>query len=79
MSNKSEVLQPWEALANAIVIQAAKDYKAAYRKLNNSRKKNSEAERMKNECLRFFRSKWFTELTKVDGEYLIRRLNKEAG
>lgn len=33
---------------------------------------------MKDECLWFFRSKWFTALTEVDPEFLIRKLDAEV-
>lgn len=56
-------------LAGAIVIQAAKDYEDSLRNGNNERIK---------ECERFFRSKWYRELTNVDGEYLIERLREKA-
>ncbi len=70
-------LDPYEELANAIVLQAVKDYRDAVKKLSRGRK-NTEAERMKNECLRFFRSGWFTKLTDVDPEFLIRKLDEEV-
>ena len=33
---------------------------------------------MKEECLRFFRSQWFTQLTRMEPEFLIRRLGEEV-
>ena len=56
---------PYENLANAIVLQAVKDYRLT----------DDEAELA--EIERFFRSDWFGVLTDVDPEYLIRRLRKE--
>jgi hypothetical protein len=58
-------LNPYENLANAIVLQAVKDYRLT----------DDEAELA--EIERFFRSDWFGGLTDVDPEYLIRRLRKE--
>jgi hypothetical protein len=58
-------LNPYENLANAIVLQAVKDYRLT----------DDEAELA--EIERFFRSDWFGVLTDVDPEYLIRRLRKE--
>jgi len=58
-------LNPYENLANAIVLQAVKDYRLT----------DDEAELV--EIERFFRSDWFGVLTDVDPEYLIRRLRKE--
>ena len=59
----------YENLANAIVEQAVKDYRAAKRTGNSGRIAS---------IRRFFRSDWFRTLTDVDGEYLIRKLDKEA-
>ena len=65
----------YQALANAIVIQAAKDYKSALRTLRNhpeSRVTLSEALSLE----KFFRSGWCSMLTDIDGEYLIKRLRR---
>ena len=58
-------MNPYENLANAIVLQAVKDYR-----LTDDEVELAEIER-------FFRSDWFGVLTDVDPEYLIRRLRKE--
>ena len=58
-------MNPYENLANAIVLQAVKDYRLI----------DDEAELA--EIERFFRSDWFGVLTDVDPEYLIRNLRKE--
>jgi len=68
----------YENLANAVVLQAAKDYRVALKCLGmNPENKKALAER--NEVERFFRSQWYRFLTSVDGEMLIRTLNEEAG
>ena len=65
-------------LANAIVLQAVKDWRAARRKLK--RKSQNESARIELEsCERFFSSDWFTELTDVDGGVLLRKLYEEDG
>lgn len=67
----------YQALANAIIIQAAKDYKAQLRSLK--RHPNSYAARMNaKELESFFRSRWFSILTDVNGEYLIKKLREEV-
>lgn len=67
----------YENLANAIILQAVKDYQMALKCLkNNPKDKVSLSD--KNEIERFFRSQWFTALTKVDGEMLIASLNTEV-
>ena len=68
---------PFENLANAIVKQAADDYEAALRKLKkNPRNKAAMGEAM--ELENFFHSGWYGVLTKVDPDYLIRRLREEV-
>ena len=67
---------PYERLANAIVIQAADDYRIALKKIK-AHPKNKEAISEALELERFFRSGWYSQLTSVDGEYLIRRLQEE--
>lgn len=70
-------MDPYENLANAIILQAVKDYRQALKLLGRNSKCTS-AISTKDECERFFRSEWFSFLTSVDGEMLIRRLKKEA-
>lgn len=67
---------PYENLANAIVLQAVKDYRSALRTLK--RNKNSySARRMKEEVERFFLSDWFSELTELNGAFLMRKIREE--
>ena len=54
-----------ELLANAIILQAVKDYRHTY--LPQTRA----------EIKRLFRSEWFRALTRLDGETLITRLENE--
>ena len=73
---KKPELDPYQELANAIVIMAAKDYRHALR--IQRRNPDSHAARIKtDEIERFFRSDWYRLLTNVDGEMLIRRLREE--
>lgn len=72
----SKYLDPYENLANGIILQAVEDYRKALKKLSkNSRNKDAEAEAASIE--QFFRSEWFEMLTDVDGQYLIRRIGEE--
>lgn len=64
-------------LANAIIIQAAKDYKKALRRLKKF-PRDKEVRHIKRDCERFFRSGWFERLTDLNGEVLIRKLNEEV-
>lgn len=67
----------YENLANAIVLQAVRDYRMALKCLKaNPRNKAALAD--KDEVERFFRSDWFSVLTSVDGEMLILSLQKEV-
>ena len=75
--SKNSNLNPYEELANAIVLQAVRDYREAVKKLSRGRK-NRDAQATKEECLRFFRSKLFSLLTDLDPEFLIRRLDEEV-
>ena len=71
-------MSPYEALGNAVVLQAVKDYRDAVKKLSRGRT-NVAAESMKNECERFFTSNYFNLFTSLDGKMLLSQLQKEAG
>lgn len=68
---------PYENLANSIVLLAVKDYRDALKKLKKW-PRNEAAQIMKAEVERFFRSAWYRELTSVDGEFLILKLQAEV-
>nr|DAZ24955.1 MAG TPA: hypothetical protein [Caudoviricetes sp.] len=70
-------MDPYEKLANAIIIQAAKDYRAAAQKLKRN-PRNHLAQAEADSIERFFRSNWYKSLTEVDGEMLIRKLKEEV-
>ena len=58
-------MNPYEELANAIVLQAVKDFR-----LHDDEKELASIER-------FFRSDWFSVLTSINPEILITKLRKE--
>ncbi len=58
-------MNPYEELANAIVLQAVNDYR-----LHDDEKELVSIER-------FFRSGWFSTLTSINPEMLISKLRKE--
>lgn len=58
-------MNPYEELANAIILQAVKDYR-----LHDDKQELASIER-------FFRSGWFGLLTNIDPEMLITKLRKE--
>ncbi len=71
-------MDAYEKLANAIILQAVKEWRTARRKLK--RKPQNESARSELEsCERFFRSEWFTTLTDVDGAVILRKLYEEDG
>ena len=70
-------LGPYEALGNAVVLQAVKDYREAVNKLSRG-KKNTNAESTKQECERFFQSPYFNVFTQLDGKALLSQLEKEV-
>ena len=75
--NKNLAEDPYERLANAIILQAVTDYRSVLKKIRrNPKNKDSVDEALRIE--RFFRSDWYSHLTSVDGEYLIRRLRDEV-
>ena len=69
---------PYESLASAIVIQAAKDYKKALQTLKKNKRSN-QAMSMKEEVERFFASDWYRELTDLDGAFLMQKIREEVG
>ena len=94
MTGKATAGPPYEMLANAIIVQACSDYRAAYRTLRSIEGRSSghrakrqvirdekdrlTAEEMLEDVEAFFRSGWFMDLTEMNGEYLLRRLNEEV-
>ena len=74
----SNTEDPYTGLANAIILQAVKDYRDALKRLSRGRA-NKDAEIKKQEILNFFRSDWFGVLTEIDPEMLIRKLDEEVG
>lgn len=69
---------PYEELANAIILQAVQDYRRALRVLRR-KPKDLPADDTKTEVERFFLSDWFQALTNIDGEYMVKKLREEAG
>ena len=70
-------MNPYEELANAIVLQAVKEYREALGILRFS-PKDKDAGISKDEIERFFHSGWFGLLTNINPEMLISRLRKEV-
>ena len=76
MAGKNQFEDPYERLANAIILSAVADYRAALKKV----KRNPKSKAAIDEALqieKFFRSSWYQQLTSVAGEFLIRKLQNE--
>ena len=70
-------MDPYQELANAIVMQAVKDYRTAL--LHSKKRPDNKGYQIEVSSLeRFFRSGWFGELTSLNAEYLLRRINEEV-
>lgn len=70
-------MDQFEGLANAIIIQAAADYRLALKQLRQN-PLFQPAIRMIYEVERFFRSDWFSILTRINGIELLARLKTEV-
>ncbi len=74
----SQSMDPYECLGNAIIIQAAKDYRMALRRLSRNRC-NRDAQIQVDDIETFFHSELYSALTDVDPDMLIRKLREEQG
>lgn len=68
----------YQDLANAIVVRAAKDYRKALERLDET-PDSVGAENEIKRIEKFFRSDYYKLLTSVDGELLINKLKQEGG
>ena len=65
-----------QELANAVVVQAARDYREALGRLKKH-PDDGYANKMKKECEKFFLSQRFDCFTTLDGKALLEQLRKE--
>lgn len=70
-------MDAYERLANAIILQAVKDYRDALKRLYRF-PCDCGSKMTKSEVERFFRSDWFSTLTSLDPEVLIEKLTSEV-
>lgn len=69
---------PWQSLANAIIVQACEDYRTVCEMVKlKPRSKQWREERRK--LLEFFKSEYCSLLSKVDVDVLIEKINKDMG
>jgi len=70
-------MNPYEKLANAIILRAVEDYRMAQCDLKYN-PAYGPALYTVSEVERFFRSGWFSTLTSLDGVVLMEKLQKEC-
>lgn len=70
-------MNPHKELANAIIVQAVKDYRNAVERLRYTPDDKS-ALHDKKSIERFFRSEWFSILSDLNGELLLKKLKEEV-
>jgi hypothetical protein len=70
-------MDPYEKLANAIILQAVKDWRHAMVLLRRH-PNSTEGKRIKYDTEKFFTSKWFSCLTEIDGDMLLQKLREEV-
>lgn len=68
---------PCEELANAIIIQACRDYRESLIMLRRH-PRDTQAKQTAAECESFFRSEWFGLLTNLDGIVLMQKIKREV-
>ena len=71
------MIRAYENLANAVIEQAVKDYRRAKAKLAKEAE-DVMALKMRRETERFFCFAWFGQLTALDGELLLEKLEEES-
>ena len=70
-------MEPYESLANAIIMQAVKDYRIAL--LHLQKRPDNKGYQIEVASLeRFFHSDWYGEITSLNASYLIQRINEEV-
>ena len=66
----------YEALANATIVQAAKDFTAAYKRMKQF-PNDIRAQDEVRDITKFFCSQWFEMLSDADGPTLLRKIKDE--
>lgn len=72
-----EYVDCYHDLANAIILQAVKDYKSALFRLDDN-PNNRDARYDKKSLEKFFRSKWYATLTEVDPNRLMSEVQRQV-
>lgn len=72
---REKVADQWDNLANAIILKAAQDYHRAKAQVAKN-PKNITAQRTLDDCKRFFLSEWYTTLTRINGRWMLNKLDE---
>lgn len=71
------IREPYENLANAIVLRAVRDYRKAVKTLQE-KPRNKKAKEEIRSIEKFIKSEWFDVLTKINPEKLLESLHMEV-
>ncbi len=77
INSKAVLLNGYDNLANAIIIQAVMDYRVAL-KMSRAGSKSSNPDFSCVRLEKFFLSDWFMVLTDLDGKVLMKSVQKEV-
>lgn len=67
---------PWTDLANAVVVCAAKDYRRWRKRLKKDPDDGLAVAKLKS-LEKFFKSSWCDFLSRMDGTYILKKLEEE--
>lgn len=69
---------PYENLANAIILQAVKDFRKCIKTVKRNGRNKEQAIREMREIVDFIKSPWFRVLTSLDPQILLKKLEEEV-
>mgnify|MGYP006907969647 CR=1 FL=1 len=69
---------PYENLANAIIIQAVKDFRKCIKVVKCNGRNKEQAIKEMREIVGFIKSPWFRVLTNLDPQVLLKKLQEEV-
>lgn len=69
---------PYESLANAIILQAVKDFRKCIKVVKRNGRNKEQAIREMREIVEFIKSPWFRVLTNLDPQVLLKKLQEEV-
>ena len=69
---------PYENLANAIILQAVKDFRKCIKAVKRNGRNKEQAIREMRRIVEFIKSPWFRVLTNLDPQVLLEKLKEEV-